>query len=142
MFIAIAVFATIGGVGYLAPAHRLPSEPFHSLLADGGVGPLIAFGALVGILAALFRRGFGVGFVGGALAVLAAVLAVAPVLLVHLLGGVETSYGDSVFDVGVIGTFLGGCALIIVEPIVFVGQRRALELEDPPGLARAHLVRR
>jgi hypothetical protein len=143
-FIAIAVAAVVTAVGYLLPAHRLVyarglfdqtgEATFHSNAADGGPMPLVAL-ATVCVLALVLRgrRWLGAGMLAGALGAGGAVLSVLPVLLVHLLSSHELAIGEHVFVFGVFGLFIASSAHFLVEPVLFVLERRRLEQAARPA---------
>jgi hypothetical protein len=132
-FVAIAVLALVVAVGYLLPAHRLENAGyFHSNAADGGPMPLLAL-AIVIVAALLLRKlRLGAGIVAGVLGAAGAFAAVAPVVLAHMFRSPELGYGEDVFVVGVMGLFIVGVAFAIVEPIVYVLERRRVERASRP----------
>jgi hypothetical protein len=149
----LAGTAALAGVAYLLPAHRLVYVPssggwldlsqpgeasFHSLFHDGGGLPLFAM-VCVAIAALLVRKsGLGTGMFTGALAAGGAVLAVMPLIFVHMFSRYESAIGDATFAIGLLGTFFVGCALFIAEPILYVLERRRIEqVTRPSPLPRA-----
>jgi len=126
-FGATIALAALGMLGYLLPAHRLEGEAWHSNFADGGEVPLLVFGA-IGVLALILRkRGIGAGSAMGVLASIGAIASVIPVVLVHLFSTVQNGIGEAMYATGVIGLFFGGAVFAIVEPILYLTQRRADE---------------
>lgn len=128
----IVTLAAIGAFGYVLPAHRVDdARAFHSNFFDGGPMPLFVFAAIALAAYALRRGRLGAGIATGVIATGGAVLALMPVFLKHFLAHVEHAYGEDLFAVGILGLFFGGAATAIIEPILYVTQRRALEREDP-----------
>lgn len=131
----------LGAIGYLLPAHKVDgATEWHSNYADGGVFPLVMFGAVFAIAIGLRRARLGAGMATGVLAAGGAIGALLPVVLVHMLSHVEQSTGEGMFLIGVLGLFMGGIAMLVVEPLLYVTQRRSLERRDPPPLPIARLV--
>lgn len=126
-FAAMMLASAVGAFGYLLPAHSVNGGEFHSNFADGGPMPLVVFGVMFVIAAVLRTKRFGAGLLTGILAPAAAIAALSPVFLQHLIADVTTGVGEDLFAVGVIGLFVGGVAFAIVEPILFATQRRADE---------------
>lgn len=157
LFFAIAGSAALALLGYLLPAHRaayvpdsgawldLSSQPgeehFHSNYADGGPMPIFVL-ALAAAVAVLLRKlRFGVGFATGVVGAGASVLAVGAVLLAHMFSRQESSIGEPVFVVAVIALFVTSCALLIVEPVVHIlEKRRLIAASLPAPLPRAIAV--
>jgi uncharacterized protein (TIGR03382 family) len=142
LFAGVAILAAIGAFGYLLPAHRLlESAVAHSNYADGGPATLVVFASAA--LCWLFarRRGYGTGYLFGLAAIFAAVLAVVPVFLVHLLRTVEHGPGEALFSLGVIGMFGLGIVIMIAEPILYLGQRRQLERDVDPHFPTARALK-
>lgn len=119
--------AVLGFIGYLLPAHSVEGGAWHSNFADGGVTALVVFAVFGGIAAFLRKRGLGAGILTGVLAVPAAIAAVAPVVLAHLLSHVESGPGEVMFGISIVGLFFGGLAFAIVEPLLYWTQRRVDE---------------
>ncbi len=157
IFLVIAVAAAVTAIGYILPAHRLVYVPpsggwldlgaqpgessFHSLLSDGDALPLLVL-PFVTVAALLLRtRRFGAGMLAGALSVGAAVVTIAPLILVHLFERYEAGFGADVFALGWLGTFFGGCALFLAEPVLFLLERRRIERANRPApLPRATVL--
>lgn len=131
---ALPVFAVIAALGYVLPAHRLEHEwVFHSNFSDGGPASLLVLAGVVLCTGLLFRHGrFGAGMGAGVLGMLGAVLALAPVFLVHMFSHVDHSYGESLFAIGELGLFFTGAAVLVVEPIVFLLERRRIVRASMP----------
>ncbi len=142
LLISLPVFAAIGAVGYVLPAHDLHNgEGAHSNFADGGVVALLVLAA-AGLCTYLLRdRRFGAGFAAGVLAMGGAVFALAPVLLAHMFQRVDDLVGEGVFAVGVIGLFCAGAATLFAEPIVYLlERRRIINAAKPAALPAARVV--
>ena len=137
----IVLGAVVAAVGYLLPAHRVFDEDrVHSNYADGGIVPLLIW-ALVAVIAVTCRKfRLGSGMATGAVAAGGAIAALMPVVLVHFLSRTEEHYGEMVFALGEL-TLLGiGATLFVVEPILYVLERRRIERDArPPGLPVATL---
>ncbi len=131
-FWSVMMMSAIGGIGYLLPAHRLANEDWHSNYADGGVLPLISFGVVLLVAALLRKKKLGAGMLTGVIATAGAVVAVIPVILVHLFSHVETGLGEGLFGAGVFALAFGGAIMLIAEPLLYWTQRRSLERRDPP----------
>lgn len=143
LFGAIAVLALVGAVGYLLPAHRLVGETaYHANRADGGILPVLVFVGVAASAVALVRRRWGAGFLLGATAAVGALLAMLPVFLVHLFQHVDRAYGEQLYAVGVIGTFVAGIAALVAEPLLYLGQRRQLERDARPVFPIARAITR
>jgi hypothetical protein len=129
LFAGLLGFVVLGLVGYNLPAHRLRGDAdFHANYADGGVASMLVFLAVAGLVVLAWRwRRWGAGFLAGGVATVGAVGALLPVMLAHFLSSVDNTYGEAVFAIGVLGLFFAGIATAILEPILFIGQRRALE---------------
>ena len=138
-FALLVLLAAVGFLGYLLPSHRMADGSLHSNFDDGGVFSLVVFLAFGVITALLSKRGLGAGILAGVLAVPAAIASVAPIVLTHLFQEVRTDYGEGVFAVGVIGLFCAGVVFAIVEPILYVLQRRANERAAKPSLPVARV---
>lgn len=129
---SLVALAAIGALGYLLPAHRVGNDTtFHSNFADGGAVSLIVFGGVIACVLALRNRQFGAGIASGVVAMIGAFLALVPVVLAHFLSHVDNAYGEAMFATGIIGLFSVGAVTAIVEPILYITQRLALESEDP-----------
>jgi hypothetical protein len=149
----IAAAAGLAAIAYLLPAHRLVYVPpsggwldlaqpgessFHSLYRDGGTLPLIALVCVASAALLLRKYGLGTGMLAGAVAAGGTVVAIAPLILVHLFSQYESAIGEHLFPFGVISTFFVGCALFITEPILYVLERRRIEhATRPTELPRA-----
>jgi hypothetical protein len=95
--------------------------------------PLVAL-AIVIVAALMLRRlRLGAGVVAGVLGAGGAFAAVAPVVLTHLFRTPELAYGEDVFMVGVLGLFFIGVAFAVVEPILYVLERRSVERASRPA---------
>lgn len=139
---SLALFAVIGAVGYVLPAHRVGSDTaFHSNFADGGpLSLLVLMAAGVSVLL-LRKRGLGAGAASGLIASVGAVIAVAPVLLAHLFSHIEEGIGEPVFALGVLGMFFLGATTLVAEPVLYVIERRRIERALRPAplpVARIH----
>jgi hypothetical protein len=148
MFVVLAVSAALMAIGYLLPAHRLvyvpssggwldlaaqPDEPhFHSLLEDGGGLPLLGLAVVIVAALLLRKRGLGGGMLAGALAAGGAIVAIMPLILVHLFERYESGIGDLAFGLGLFATFLGGCVMFIAEPTLYLLERRRIERATRP----------
>jgi hypothetical protein len=126
-FAVMMALASIATVGYLLPAHSVEGQPWHSNLDDGGPMPVFVLAGLFALATVLRNKRFGAGILVGVLAPVAAVIALSPVFLAHLLSHVDTGIGEHLFALGEIGLFFGGVVFAIVEPILYVTQRRADE---------------
>ncbi|HEY5925797.1 MAG TPA: hypothetical protein VIV11_29120 [Kofleriaceae bacterium] len=124
---ALPVFAAIGALGYVLPAHQLSyDEPFHSNYADGGPWSLVVLAAVAVSTFLLRKRGFGAGIAAGVTAMGGAVWAVAPVLLAHMFQNPTDGPGELVFALGILGLFFVGAIAFIAEPILYVLERRRI----------------
>ena len=113
------------------------SEP-HTLLSDVGVAPLLLLALVVALELPGYRRRFLGSWLSALGAALVAVVPLGMVALAHFLSHVDGDGG------AVLLTFLTfGLALaqLVLEPILFVGMRRALERDDP-RFPRAAVVAR
>jgi hypothetical protein len=136
-FGATIALSAIGAVGYLLPAHQAHGV-WHSNFADGGPIPLLVFAAL-GVIALLLRkRGLGAGIAMGVLSTAGAIVSVVPVVLAHLFADVQhDGIGETMFASGVIGLFFGGL-FALVEPVLYLTQRRSDERVELIPVARIH----
>ena len=131
---ALPVFAAIGALGYVLPAHQLSyDEPFHSNFADGGPLSLIVFAAVAVCTFLLRGRRFGAGMLSGLIAMGGAVCALAPVLLVHMFQNPTEGPGELLFVLGLLGLFFVGAAALIAEPILYLLERRRIERAAQPA---------
>lgn len=137
---ALVGIPVIAAIGYLLPAHQLRDGAVHSNYADGGIASLLVLLAACAVALTLRRRRFGAGMLSGGIALVAAVGALAPVLLVHLLQDMTAFYGEGVFAVGIIGLFCSGAALLFAEPILYLLERRKITRELEPVVPVARLV--
>jgi hypothetical protein len=139
--IAISVVAAIAAAGYLLPAHHLYSAQAHSNFADGGPLPLLAL-AIVGIMTPwLARRRFGAGVIAGVLGAAAAIFSCVLLILAHFLSDVTYDYGELVFWLGLFALFGLGCLMLVVEPVVYLLERRRIVRVAQPAplpVARIH----
>jgi hypothetical protein len=157
LFFAIVACAALAALGYFLPAHRaayvpdsgawvdLSSQPgeehFHSNYADGGPLPFAVL--IVAAVVAFFLRKlrFGVGFATGVVGAGAAVVSIGAVLLAHMFSRQDSSIGEPVFVLAIIGLFVASCALFIAEPIVHIlEKRRLIAASLPAPLPRAIAV--
>ena len=137
----VAVTAAVAALGYVLPAHRLRDEAtFHSNLADGGPASLVVLGVVIGVWLVLRARPHGAGYVLGVVAAGGAVGAVIPVFLTHLFSTVTSGVGEALFAIGVVGLFGVGAGLLVLEPILYLGQRRQLERDVDPQFPTARIV--
>lgn len=112
------------------------SEP-HTLLSDVGVAPLLLLALVVALELAGYRRRFLASLLSALGAALVAVVPLGMVALAHLLSNVDGGGGAVLFA---LLTFLVAMAQLVLEPILFIGMRRALERHDP-RFPRAAVVR-
>lgn len=142
LFAGVPVLALIGGIGFVLPAHRVRDEPeFHSNYADGGPASLLVFAGLIAVWWFLRRKRHGAGYLIGVIATGGAVLSVLPIFLNHMFQKVETGPGEGLFGVGVLGLFGLGLVIALVEPILYLGQRRQLERDVDPQFPTARTIR-
>lgn len=103
------------------------SEP-HALVADVGALPFVMLALVIALELAGYRR----GLLGGVLSALgaagAAVVAFGAAALAHFLSKVDGGDGAVLFA---LLAFAIALAQLVLEPILFVGMRRALERDDP-----------
>jgi hypothetical protein len=149
-FITIIASAVIAAIAFLLPAHRLEYVPssggyldlaaqpgetvFHSLLSDGGPLSIVALFTAAAFVAMLMSsRRLGAGMLAGLLAAGGALLAIGPILLVHLFSRYETAIGDHLFIIGELVLFFAGAALVIGEPILYLLERRRIERASRPS---------
>ncbi|MBL8624891.1 MAG: hypothetical protein JNK64_26520 [Myxococcales bacterium] len=112
-------------------------EP-HTLASDVGALPFVMLALVVALQLAGYRRGLLGGVLSALSAALAAVVALGVAALAHFLSHVDGGGG------AVLLTFLTfglAVAQLVLEPILFVGMRRALERDDP-RFPRAAVVAR
>jgi hypothetical protein len=122
--IAIAASSFVAALGYVLPAHRLNGEgPVHANIADGGVLSLVVLAVVAASVLVLRGRRFGSGMLAGAIAMLGAALALAPVLVTHLIAHVDHAAGQHVFNAGILATFVTGAGLAIGEPLLYRSSR-------------------
>jgi hypothetical protein len=158
-FLVVGAAAVVAAIGYVLPAHRLVYVPrragvfdlaaqpgataFHANYADGGVLPLLAL-AIAAVAALLLRRcrWLGAGVIAGVAGASAAVVTVMPLILVHMFSRYETASGEHLFACGVVGLFVAGCALVVVEPLLFVLERRHLARRTRPAPLPLAIARR
>ncbi len=145
VLLAVALFALLGGIAYLVPAHAMRHDHgVHALHADGGTWPLVAFGVLAGLAGWSTRRSYGAGIVVGIAAICGAVLVYASVVMSHVPTKGPRAYdaaiGDAWFRVAIVGLIASGFASMIAEPLLYRSARRTLEREDHP-LPTARAVR-
>lgn len=140
-FVLVALFAVLTAVAYLLPAHRLRYEQtFHSNFDDGGPGALIVLALVLAAWAVTRNRRYGAGYLLGLASVGGAIGALVPVFLEHLLASVSEGFGEYVFAIGILGMFFVGFGLLVLEPILYVGQRRQLERDVDPQFPIARVV--
>jgi hypothetical protein len=137
---AITGFAAIGTLGYVLPAHEIHGS-WHSNYADGGPFTLVVLAIVIAAALGLRNRQLGSGMVTGLLAIVGSVVALAPVLLVHLLSHVEHGAGEGLFAIGELGLFFGGFAMLVSEPILYVLERRFRLRMRQPRLPRLPVAR-
>lgn len=149
-FLVISIAATLAAIGYVLPAHRLKPLPtshsgldlapedaevaFHSNLADGGPLPLLVL-PLVAVLVLLLmrQRHLGTGILAGILGCGAAFLSILQVLLTHFLSRVELAYGERVFAFSMLVLLFTSVALVLVEPVLYLLERRRIEQAAKPA---------
>lgn len=113
------------------------SEP-HALVADVGALPFVMLALVIALELAGYRRGL-LGSLFAALgAALAAVVAFGVAALAHFLSHVDGGGGAVMFA---FLAFLLTLTQLVLEPILFVGMRRALERDDP-RFPRAAVIQR
>jgi hypothetical protein len=149
-FIALIASAVVAAIGFVLPAHRLVYVPssgayidlgaqpgetsFHSLLADGGPLSIVALLTAAAFVAMLMRsRRLGAGMLAGLLAAGGAVLAIGPIILVHLFSKYETAIGNHLFAIGELVLLFVGAGLVIAEPILYLLERRRIERASRPA---------
>jgi hypothetical protein len=149
-FIAIVGSAVVAAIAFALPAHRLVYVPssggyldlaaqpgetaFHSLLDDGGPLSMVALFTVAAFALMLMRsRRLGAGMLAGLLSAGGAVLAIGPIILVHLFSKVESAIGADLFAIGELVVFFGGVALVIGEPILYLLERRRIERASRPA---------
>lgn len=126
--------AVVAGVGYVLPAHRLRYEKtFHSNFADGGIISLVVLAAVIVAAFALRKRRLGAGVITGVIGVAGVFGSIVPVVLAHFLSRVEEGYGEMVFALGEITLLFTSAALVVIEPILYVLERRRIERESRPA---------
>lgn len=126
--------SVIAGVGYVLPAHQLKhEESFHSNYADGGPLPLIVLAAVLGTTFALRRFRLGSGVITGAVGVVGVFGSLIPVVLAHFLSSYEEGVGELVFAVGELGLLFTSATLLVVEPILYILERRRIVHEARPA---------
>jgi hypothetical protein len=131
---SLPLFAVVGALGYVLPAHDLGNgEAAHSNFADGGIASLLVFAGVALCTYLLRNRGFGAGIGAGVIAIGGAVLALAPVLLAHMFRDVESLGGETIFLIALLGLFFVGAAALIAEPILYIVERRRMELAAKPA---------
>lgn len=130
----IIAASVVAGVGYMLPAHQLTDEEgFHSNYNDGGPLSLVVLAAVVVVAFALRRFRLGSGMITGVVGIVGVFGALIPVLLAHLLSGVEESYGELVFAAGELTLLFTSATLIVVEPILYILERRRIVREARPA---------
>jgi len=138
---AIAACAVVGAIGYVLPAHRLgDAGTYHTNYDDGGGASLIVFGVVFASWLAIRNRRHGAGYLAGVISSVGAILAVLPVLLVHLFSTVEHAIGEHLYASGVLGLFFLGLVTLVAEPVLYFGQRRQLERDVDPQFPSARVV--
>jgi ABC-type spermidine/putrescine transport system permease subunit II len=126
--------ALVAAVGYVLPAHRLDGDAgFHSNFADGGVLPVILLGFAAAVVFALRKLRFGAGMISGIVSGAAAFFSVVPVILIHMFDSYEEGYGEALFAVGVLALFASGVLSLVVEPVLYVLERRRIERDARPA---------
>jgi hypothetical protein len=110
----------------------------HTLASDVGALPFVMLALVIALQLAGYRR----GLLGSALSALgagmAAVVAFGVAALAHLLSNVDGGGGALLFAFLAFALTL---AQLVLEPILFVGMRRALERDDP-RFPRAAVIQR
>jgi hypothetical protein len=139
-FFMVMALSTIGSIGYVIPGHIVNHHDLHSNFADGGPWALIVFGVVFAAAALLRQYKLGAGMLTGVLASAGAIASVVPMVLVHFLSEVQSSIGDHLFGVAVIGLFFGGLLMVIAEPLIYVAQRRSLERSQLPRIPAARIA--
>lgn len=131
--------SAVAFAGYLLPAHRREhDEHFHSNFADGGAIPLVVLAAAF-VLAALLRtKKIGAGMIAGVLSFGAAIGAVIPVVLVHLFESMRWGIGENIYATGIGTLFFGGALFVVLEPALYLLQRRSDERLAVVAPARAY----
>jgi hypothetical protein len=107
----IGAFTALGALGYVMPVRGT------SFCSSGGVFALAVF-AVVGIAAVGLRnRHLGSGIITGVLATVGSLLALGSVLFAKA-GAIE------LFMMGEAGLFFGGGVMVVLEPILYLLERR------------------
>jgi hypothetical protein len=138
-FWMVMALSALGAIGYVIPGHYVHGE-LHSNFHDGGPWPLIAFGVVFAAAWLLRKRKLGAGLLAGVLAGAGAVASVVPIVLVHFLSEVQSSIGDHLFGVAVLGLLFGGAAMVLGEPILYLTMRRSLERAELPRIPVARIA--
>jgi hypothetical protein len=138
-FWMVMALSAIGAIGYVIPGHRVHGE-LHSNFHDGGPWALLAFGVVFTAAALLRKRKLGAGMLTGVLATAGAIASVVPIVLVHFLSEVQSSIGDHLFGVAILGLLFGGAAMVLAEPILYLSMRRSLERAELPRLPAARIA--
>lgn len=138
-FWMVMALSALGAIGYVIPGHRVHGD-LHSNFQDGGLWALIAFGVVFAAAAVLRKRKLGAGMITGVLASAGAIASVVPMILVHFMSEVQSSIGDHLFGVAVIGLLFGGVLMLIAEPVLFYAQRRSLERAELPRIPVARIA--
>ncbi len=110
----------------------------HTLYADVGVAPLLLLGLVVALELAGYRRGLLGSLLSALGAAMAAVAVFGVLAFAHFLSRVDGGGGAVMFA---FLAFVLALAQLVLEPILFVGMRRALERDDP-RFPRAAVVAR
>lgn len=113
------------------------SEP-HTLLSDVGVAPMLLLALVVALELAGYRRRLLASWLSALGAAVVAVVPLGMVALAHLMSHVDGGGGAVLLS---LLTFVTALAQLVLEPILFVGMRRALERDDP-RFPRAAVVAR
>ena len=131
---ALPVFAVIGAIGYVLPAHDLQNgEGAHSNFDDGGIWSLLVFAGIALCTHLLRQRRFGAGTVAGLVAAGGAAMAIGPVLLEHMFRDVTNLYGEALFEISILGLLFVGAATFVAEPVLYVVERRRIERAAKPA---------
>lgn len=112
-------------------------EP-HTLASDLGAVPFIMLALVIALQLAGYRRGLLGGVLSALSAAMAAVVAFGLAAMAHFLSHVDG--GDGAVLCAFVA-FLLTLAQLVLEPILFVGMRRALERDDP-RFPRAAVIQR
>lgn len=137
-----AFFAVIGSglvaiVAYFLPAvhrnldwdHPSPDAEFLSHYAGDGVIPVVVLVSIVLSVTLLRKRTWGAGFAALAVVIVGSFFAIMPAAMGVLFQG-ETAWGDAVYVCALETMVIASIALAVVEPVVFLLQRRRLSTES------------